>query len=202
MSTKTLEAGLGEAETFDDNRHERKCLVCNHPERDAIDDAYLHWYHPHSIAVDYDLPERSINNHAIVTGLRARRAQDRRSILELILQRAEYAKVTGDTIIHALRAYSCITDDGRWTEPESRVVFSYQPAVPGAPAHAQSAITAETIQSGLQNYAIRTIDVQPAEGPACPDEGPERSRRAEDLPRQLGPTDPGSKEILIGRSTD
>ena len=186
MSTKTLESSTGDAELSALNRHERKCLVCNHPERHAIDDEYLHWRHPHAIHVRFDVPERSINNHASATGLRARRAQDRRSVLELILQKAEGARVTGDTIIRALRAYSCLTDDGRWVEPESRVVFSYQPPVPGLPAHAQSAVIAETVNSGLQNYAIRSIDAQ----------------RVEDSPLQLGPSVPDSKEILIGSPAD
>lgn len=129
MTRKLTEASTGDAESSDLNRHERKCLVCNHPERDAIEDEYLHWHHPHSIAVDYNLRERSINNHARATGLRARRPQNLRAILELLLEKADCARVTGDTIIRALRAYSCLSDDGRWAEPESRVLFSYKPAM-------------------------------------------------------------------------
>ncbi len=133
MTRKLIEASTGDAESSDLNRHERKCLVCNHPERDAIEDEYLHWHHPYSIAVRYELRERNIYSHAKATGLRDRRAQDRRSVLELILQKAEHAKVTGETIIRVLRAYSCLSDDGRWAEPESRVLFSYKPAMAEPP---------------------------------------------------------------------
>jgi len=182
----TLEAGLGEAEPSALNRHERKCLVCNHPDRNAIEDEYLHWHHPHSIAVDYDLRERSIYNHVNATGLRARRAQERRSVLELILQKAEHARVTGDTIIRALRAYSCLTDDGHWTEPESRVVFTYQPPVAGLPARAQSAMLSERVNAGLQNYAVL-----PANG-----------QQIAESTRQLGPAGPDPNEILIDSGSD
>jgi hypothetical protein len=186
MSTKTLESSTGDAELSALNRHERKCLVCNHPEREAIEDEYLRWLHPHAIAVRYDLRERSIYIHANATGLRARRAQNRRSVLELILQKTEGARVTGETIIHALRAYSCLDDDGHWREPETRVVFSYQPAVPGLPAHAQSAMIAETVKSGLQNYAIRAMEAQQIEA----------------SPGQFGPAGSDHKEILIDSGAD
>jgi hypothetical protein len=172
MTRKLTKASPGDAESSDLNRHERKCLVCNHPERAAIEDEYLHWHHPHSIAIDFDLRERNIYDHAKATGLRALRAQDRRSVLELILQKAEHAKVTGETIIRALRAYSCLSDDGRWAEPESRVVFSYKPAMAEsrstlalpAPMHEASDVTA-----GVAILPLPTVAELPAKAGAVLD---------------------------------
>src|SRR4029077_7726781 len=40
------------------SRHARKCSVCHHPERDTIDDDFIHWMKPHAIAREFDLPER------------------------------------------------------------------------------------------------------------------------------------------------
>jgi hypothetical protein len=33
-------------------RHERKCSICRHPDRDAIEEAFLHWQSPNEIATD------------------------------------------------------------------------------------------------------------------------------------------------------
>ncbi|HUJ30128.1 MAG TPA: hypothetical protein VLY23_02525, partial [Candidatus Acidoferrum sp.] len=37
-------------------------------------------------------------------------------------------KVTADSVIRAIRAHACLTDDNRWVEPASRVEFSVVPS--------------------------------------------------------------------------
>jgi hypothetical protein len=46
--------------------------------------------------------------------------------LERILEKVADGdtKITGQTVINALRAYASLTDDGRWIDPPSQVVFS------------------------------------------------------------------------------
>lgn len=56
-------------------------------------------------------------------------------MLDSILEKAP-GTVTAESVIRAIRAYSCLTDDNRWVEPTSRVEFSvarYAPAMRPAP---------------------------------------------------------------------
>jgi hypothetical protein len=51
-------------------RHSRKCAVCTHPDRQAIDEAFLHQSRTHDIVKDYKLPSlSSLYRHAQATGL-------------------------------------------------------------------------------------------------------------------------------------
>jgi hypothetical protein len=40
--------------------HEPQCTICNHPEREDIDQAILHWHSPTAIAFEFGLPDRRI----------------------------------------------------------------------------------------------------------------------------------------------
>jgi hypothetical protein len=105
-------------------RHERKCLVCQHPERESIEDMFVHWHQPLRMAHDYDLPLRSLYRHAHATGLLAARRRNLRCVLEHILEDATRVDVTGDAIVRAVRAYTCLTDDNKWVEPATHVIVS------------------------------------------------------------------------------
>ena len=103
-----------------EERHQRKCAVCNHPDRREIEEEFLEWRETWQIARDYELPDhRSIYRHARAYGLIDLRRENRRAMLDRILESGP-AKVTGDTIIRALKAYSCLTKDNRWVEPSKR----------------------------------------------------------------------------------
>jgi hypothetical protein len=110
-------------------RHERKCLVCHHPERETIEDMFVHWHQPFRMAHDYDLPLRSLYRHAHATGLLAARRRNLRCVLDHILERATSIHITSDSIVRAVRAYTCLTDDNKWVEPATHVIVS-----PGSPA--------------------------------------------------------------------
>jgi hypothetical protein len=59
-------------------------------------------------------------------GLFAQRQGHVRSVFERIIEQAEDATVTGETVINALRAFTCLQDDGRWVEPPRRVIYSIE----------------------------------------------------------------------------
>ena len=105
-------------------RHERKCLVCHHPERETIEDMFVHWHQPFRMAHDYDLPLRSLYRHAHATGLLAARRRNLRCVLDHILERATSTHITSDSIVRAVRAYTCLTDDNKWIEPATHVIVS------------------------------------------------------------------------------
>ena len=115
----------------DHARHARKCLVCSHPQREAIEDDFLHWRSPEKLARDYAIPHRSmIYRHLHAHDLFRKRAGVVRHALESIIERSEECHVTANSVIRAVRAYCCITDDGRWVEPPKQVIYSLAPEHP------------------------------------------------------------------------
>jgi len=137
-------------------RHERKCVVCSHPDREIIEELFLHWHSPLGTALHYHVPVRSLFRHAHATGLYASRQGNLRAVLDRILDRADEATVTGDSIIRALRAYTCLTGDNQWVEPPSRVIFSSAP-------HAAPAASASLVQSAANTLLPGTSDPSFAE---------------------------------------
>jgi len=125
-------------------RHERKCSICRHPDREAIEESFREWDDAFDIAEDFGLKDtRTVYRHARATGLLERRRQNLRSMLDNILEHS-LTSVTADSVLRAIRAYSCLDEYGRWTEPPSRVVFTAERPAPqqalrspleGAPAH-------------------------------------------------------------------
>lgn len=120
-------------------RHRRKCVVCHHPDRDAIEDEFIHWRSPYEIARQYHISDyRSLYRHARSTGIADLRRHNFHSALDSLVEAAEEAKVTGDCVIRAIRAYSCVDANGRWTELPTQVRFTTvhdsQPTAPQRPA--------------------------------------------------------------------
>ncbi len=54
-------------------RHQRKCVVCAHPDREIIEELFLHWHSPDDTAFHYRVPVRSLFRHAHATGLYTQR---------------------------------------------------------------------------------------------------------------------------------
>jgi|SRR5690348_4940365 len=109
-------------------RHSRKCQVCHHPDRDAIEGAFVMWRRPRGIAQVYRLTGDSLYRHAVAFDLYARRRNNLRAVLDNIMERGIETEITGETILGAVKAYTCLDDNNRWIEPTSSVVFSTKPA--------------------------------------------------------------------------
>jgi len=131
--------------TPDLSRHQRHCLVCHHPERDGIEEAFVHWHNMDYIAHQHKVPPRSIYRHAHALGLFALRATNLRYALEHLIEKAETVTATADSVIRAIRAYTCLTDDGQWIEPPAHVVVSSGTAMlnPRPPACTEVALATE-----------------------------------------------------------
>lgn len=142
-------------------RHARKCSVCHHPDRQEIDQAFLHWVRPDAIAREFQFEDpRPIYRHAHATGLYLRRSANVRFALEHIIEKAQSAKVTGDTVIRAIRALSCLNDDGRWSEPPKRVIVTRQTissAQPG-PAPAQTSFSPGSQSDEISNRPSNRLE--------------------------------------------
>lgn len=128
---KALAAGLA-GERNQNQRHRRKCAICHHPHREAIDDDFLRWRSPVQIVNEYQLAHHSaIYRHAHATGLVARRKASVLTVLEQILERAQSAKVTASSIVNAACLYAKMT--GQWKEPERKYIIERRPSEDAGP---------------------------------------------------------------------
>ena len=105
-------------------RHERKCYVCHHPDRDAIEAAFVMWRRPKAIVETFLLRGDSLYRHAVAFDLYTRRRNNLRSVLENVLERGVETDITGETLLGAVRAYACLDESNRWIEPTTNVMFS------------------------------------------------------------------------------
>jgi hypothetical protein len=106
-------------------RHSRRCIICHHPEREAIEKEFVHWRAPWKLAQDYKLDDyRTVYRHARAAGLLLQRRERLHSALDAFVESVDDVTFTGDTILRAMRAYSCIDSHGRWTEIPTQVQFS------------------------------------------------------------------------------
>ena len=143
-------------------RHARKCAICKHPHRAAIDDDFVSWRSESSITLDYQLPSRSsIYRHAAVTGLLQRRRLNLRGVAERILERVDEAPPTAATILRAMRIFAQITEDGQWLEPAKRTIVTHIHITQRSPADAPSA---ESLPAPFPDPPSNATE------PACPEE--------------------------------
>jgi hypothetical protein len=118
------------------DRHQRKCAVCRHPDRDEIEEEFINWHDVWHLAKEYNIQDyRSLYRHARVFGLIERRRENRRYMLDRVLESFP-SGANAHSVIQAIRAYSCLTDDNRWVEPATRVEYvitaNRAPAAPEA----------------------------------------------------------------------
>ncbi len=67
----------------------RKCVVCHHPEREAIEEEFLNWHSPFDSATHHKIPVRSLYRHAVAAGLTRARRGNMRAVLDRLLDRVE-----------------------------------------------------------------------------------------------------------------
>jgi len=118
-----------------EGRHQRKCCVCRHPERDAIEEAFIHWHSPNQIAIEHELEEASIYRHAHATGLFGRRQRNLRFALENYIERVnEIQIVTPEALVRAIHAYTRLSKTGEWIEPPRQITVNHVKAA-DVPTH-------------------------------------------------------------------
>jgi len=117
------------------SHHQRSCVICQHPERDDIEEAFLNWHSTANIRFEFKIPSRTtIYRHACACGLFERRGRNLRAALELIIEDAGCVKPRAEGVIKAIRAYTKINSAGEWIEPPSHVIVSSGAALASRPA--------------------------------------------------------------------
>jgi len=109
------------------DRHTRKCQICHHPDRAAIEEDFILWCNPGSITDEYGVPRMALYRHANAFNLFTIRRESLRLGLDRIVERGAETFVTGDMVIRAIKAQACLTDENRWEDPPKRVIFSSDP---------------------------------------------------------------------------
>jgi hypothetical protein len=113
----------GDPRVPDLERHSRKCLICSHPDRDAIEGEFIRWRSPHKIARDYNVTDRaSIYRHAHATNLFEERRRQIARVLESFLETIDdNPPADFDPVTRAVRVYAHLNANGAWFEPLRKV---------------------------------------------------------------------------------
>jgi hypothetical protein len=174
----------------DFERHSRKCLVCSHPDRDAIEGEFIRWRSPEKIVRDYNITDRnSIYRHAHATNLFAERRRHVARVLESYLETIDdNPPADFDPVTRAVRVYAHLNANGAWFEPLRKVhiTHSQSPApwptpdhdpVPGRSADFDDDPEGELPSTHDAELIAHVADATPAatadgalrvEAPACP----------------------------------
>jgi hypothetical protein len=150
-------------------RHSRRCIICHHPEREAIEEEFVHWRAPWKLAQDYKLDDyRTVYRHARAAGLLLQRRERLHSALDAFVESVDDVTFTGDTILRAMRAYTCIDSQGRWTEIPTRVQISTfhdddPPTTPPSGGRRSSARISNVEPNVSSNIVSDIIDIEPDE---------------------------------------
>jgi hypothetical protein len=108
------------------HRHQRKCVICNHLEREMIEFYFINWRSPYKIASDFRISNTSaVYRHARALDLFLQRSQNIRAMLEILFEKACGAKLTADALVRAVRTYASLGENGEWIEPATTHVISF-----------------------------------------------------------------------------
>ena len=114
------------ASTPTEDRHSRKCTICNHPDREDIDTAFLHWAPTEHIVRDFDLPSLSaLYRHAHARGLWNLRRSHIRHALDRIIEHAGECRPSGNAVIRAIEISCRFDQDGRYVVPQKKVIIEH-----------------------------------------------------------------------------
>ena len=120
-------------------RHRRKCALCAHPQREAIEAAFLRFQSVAQIASAHGIRDRrTIYRHAHARGLFIRRNRALASSLELILEKGDRLEPTTYDIIRAAEKYSKIDEHGeKFRRPKPITIYVSTESALGATSRPQ-----------------------------------------------------------------
>jgi hypothetical protein len=97
----------------DYGRHEIACTVCAHPDKEAIELAFVEWESPSRIAKQHKVPVRAVYRHAHATGLFLRRDKNIRAALGNIIVRGGRCRVSAHAVVQACMALARLNSAGQ-----------------------------------------------------------------------------------------
>jgi hypothetical protein len=119
MTTNQKKSGMASAAKSHANapavnsgRHEAKCTICCHPNREEIEQAFVNWNSPKRIAQEYSVTRDSIYRHARALNLMEKRRRNVRAALERIIESAGEVEVNAAAVVSAVATYAKINSRG------------------------------------------------------------------------------------------
>jgi len=112
---------------IDLSHHKRRCSICHHPDRDAIEEAFLQWCNTRVIQHEFKIAERAIYRHAHALKLFKQRNLSLRSALEFVIQKAEHVQPSAEGLVKAIHAYTRINDQGQWIDTPTTHIVKVMP---------------------------------------------------------------------------
>jgi hypothetical protein len=151
-------------------RHSRKCSICRHPQRQQIDESFLHWRSPATIMHCFGIEnETTIYHHAHAFNFFALRNRNLQSALSNVIEDIDRHHFTGAEMLDAVRALAHLSEDGRWIHhtSKSEVMYSMQrlPAVAGLPAAAGLPAHRNALSAGADPSAAADNEILIASPP-------------------------------------
>jgi hypothetical protein len=96
-------------------RHQRKCTVCHHPQRQGIEQEYLRWRSPAAIAREFGLTgPTTIYRHVHATGIFTRRRARLRLALDPLIEQVTEVNVTARAILSAIKTPANLNNARKW----------------------------------------------------------------------------------------
>jgi hypothetical protein len=94
--------------TVNRSRHEAQCSICASPYRQEIEEAFISWRNPTSIADEYGTTRYAIYRHAHAFNLFSKRCRNILMALERIIERADTGiwNVTVSGEVSAIQLYA------------------------------------------------------------------------------------------------
>lgn len=97
-------------------RHEARCSICKHLEREEIERQFLNWSNTVRIAEAHCVSRDAIYRHAHAMDLFPKRGRNLRSALEQIIEKAGDVEANVAGVVSAVSAYARINARGEWVE--------------------------------------------------------------------------------------
>lgn len=97
-------------------RHAAQCSICNHEQREEIEQEFVTWRSPDKIAAAYAICRDSIYRHAKALDLLEPRRRNVRYALERMIERAGDVEVNAGAIVSAIATYSKLNANGQWID--------------------------------------------------------------------------------------
>ncbi|MGB8524762.1 MAG: hypothetical protein WCD43_17495 [Candidatus Acidiferrales bacterium] len=150
---------------IDLSHHERRCSICHHPEREAIEEAFLQWRKVKTINHEFH-PEggpTAIYRHARALKLFKQRNLSLRSSLEFVIEQAEHVMPSAEGLVKAIRAYTRINDQGEWIDTPTTHIVKVVPMRDPEPRNVTNSARHEE-ESGSVTLDVKKISNCPREG--------------------------------------
>jgi hypothetical protein len=97
-------------------RHQAQCTICQHPQRQEIEEKWIDWCSPYQFQKEYGISHDSMYRHAHALDLFSKRNKNATRALERIIEKVDYAQFNGSVVVSAIKALAKINSTGQRSE--------------------------------------------------------------------------------------